>query len=358
MKNILYIVSTLKNCGPTNQLYYIIKHLDSSQFTPNIITLSPESGDSAKAHFESVLGLKIESLSLSRMQGAFSSLSKVKQYILDQNIDMVHTQGIRADGLAKNINIPKISTLRNFPYSDYPTKFGKLKGYFMALSHMKIVKSNKDNCIACSKSIADEFYANGLKLRYIQNGVDLDKYFPLSQEDKLVLRGRLNIGINKKVLITVGSLIPRKNVKTIIDAFNLNSEKDSILFIIGDGLENKELQSIAANNIRFLGNVRNVVEYLQISDCFISASLAEGLPNSVLEAMSCNLPLLLSDIPPHKELCSENAFFFKVHDVDGLSKAISSFNVYDPGLSNLVTKNFSAHLMSTRYQKLYLERLC
>ena len=103
MKKILYIVSTLRNCGPTNQLSYIIKYLDSNQFIPSILTLSSESDDSAITYFESVLSVKVESLNLSRIQGIFNGLSKVKQYILDQNIDIVHTQGIRADGLVRNI---------------------------------------------------------------------------------------------------------------------------------------------------------------------------------------------------------------------------------------------------------------
>ena len=42
MKKILYIVSTLERCGPTNQLSYIIKYLDKSKFEPMVLTLSPE----------------------------------------------------------------------------------------------------------------------------------------------------------------------------------------------------------------------------------------------------------------------------------------------------------------------------
>jgi glycosyltransferase involved in cell wall biosynthesis len=358
MKKVLYIVSTLKSSGPTNQLSYIIKYIDRNQFTPSILTLSPEPEDSALEYFRESLNVRVESMNLSRIQGLLIGLSQVKRYILEKGIDIVHTQGMRTDGLVKNIDIAKVSTLRNYPYNDYPTKFGNLKGYLMAWSHMRSIRLNQDNCVACSKSISDDFFNAGVKLKCIQNGVDIEKYHPLSNEEKLKLRIKLGINPKCRIYIVVGSLIPRKNVATIINAFCVDGEQDSLLFVAGDGFERKELKSIAGNNVKFLGDVSNIAEYLQISDCFISASLSEGLPNTVLEAMSCNLPLLLSDIPPHKELCLENAFFFKVYDVDSLSKAISSFNIHDPGLSNLVTKNFSAHLMSTRYQKLYLERLC
>ncbi len=111
------------------------------------------------------------------------------------------------------------------------------------------------------------------------------------------------------------------------------------------------------SNIRFLGNVRNIVEYLQISDCFISASLAEGLPNTVLEAMACGLPTILSNIPPHKELCSDSACFFEVHNVVELSKMINCFKDCDNSPKELVGKQFSAQLMSEKYQKLYKEEM-
>ena len=75
----------------------------------------------------------------------------------------------------------------------------------MVLSHMRTIQLNKSSCVACSKSIADEFSKNKLNITYIQNGVDTEKYFSLSQEGKLALRKRLNVDINKKYLLWLGA---------------------------------------------------------------------------------------------------------------------------------------------------------
>jgi glycosyltransferase involved in cell wall biosynthesis len=356
IKKILYIVSTLKESGPTNQLSYIVKFLDRKKFQPQILTLSSESNNSMIGHFTTNLNIKVDSLDLSRIQGMLYAKSKISQYLKRNSIDIVHTQGIRADGLIKDIKIPSVTTLRNYPHNDYPSKFGRLKGCLMVWSHMRSIKSNKDNCIACSKSIAYDFLSNDIKLKYIQNGVDIEKYYPLLYKDKLKLRGGKGVNSESRVYITVGGLIPRKNVKTIILSFNLLNNKDSCLLIVGDGAEKDDLKSISTENVIFVGNVSNVVEYLQISDCFISASLAEGLPNTVLEAIACGLPTILSDIPPHKELGNNSMQFFQAHDVAELSNSMKAIPDFKSKDMVEFKKQFNAESMSKKYQSVYLEK--
>ena len=277
---------------------------------------------------------------------------------------MVHSQGIRADGLIKHIDIPTVITLRNYPYYDYLSKFGWIKGRLMVFNHMKTINSNYLNCIACAESISKEFEQNNLQLDFIQNGVDVEKFKPLSHDEKTSLRMKFNIH-KEKVFITVGSLIPRKDVATVIKGFKAyNKNNDSLLLIAGDGFEESYLKSLSDNDddIVFLGNVSNVVEYLQLSDCFISASLAEGLPNTVLEAMSCGLPTVLSNIPSHQELYRDKqGIFFNKKDSNKLSELLSNisndFDIQKKISLSLVSNNFSAKMMSEKYQEKYQEKL-
>ena len=102
-------------------------------------------------------------------------------------------------------------------------------------------------------------------------------------------------------------------------------------------------------------------EYLYASDYFLSASLAEGLPNSVLEAMSVGLPCVLSDIPPHREihdLDRESSLLFKVKDKDDMAAALGAITkmnwekMHDAGMN--ITHNYlSAEIMSNQYQEIY-----
>jgi glycosyltransferase involved in cell wall biosynthesis len=358
MKKILYLVSTLSSSGPTNQLSYIISSLDRKIFDPYILTLSDEPILSSIDYFETYLKVPIESLGLSRVQSIFTGLSKVMNYVLDNEIDLIHSQGIRADGLIRKMSIPKVCTIRTYPYKDYLTKFGRLKGIFMAYSHMRIIKSNSKNYIACSKSISEEFYKHDIFIDFIQNGVDALKYFPLQIKDKLKLRKKLGLDLNKRIFITVGNLIPRKDMKTVIKGFNLfNKTNNSILLIAGEGFEMDNLKLISNDFVLFLGNVSNIVEYLQVSDFFVSASLSEGLPNTVLEAMACGLPVILSNIPSHRELSNQHHNFFEVHDFNELSKKMISLDINIIKVGETMNNKFTAEVMSKKYQRLYLKRI-
>ena len=80
---VLFLVSSLKKSGPTNQLSYIIKYLDKSVFNPMILTLSNEIDDSAISYFVDKLGVRVDTLGLSRLNGIIKAKSKVKKYISD-----------------------------------------------------------------------------------------------------------------------------------------------------------------------------------------------------------------------------------------------------------------------------------
>ncbi|MGA9960634.1 MAG: glycosyltransferase family 4 protein, partial [Acidobacteriaceae bacterium] len=117
-----------------------------------------------------------------------------------------------------------------------------------------------------------------------------------------------------------------------------------------------------------VGRVDNVQEYLCASDYFLSASIAEGLPNSVLEAMAVGLPCVLSDIPPHREihdLDPGSSLLFKVRDSDDMAASLDAITKMDwekmHDASVNITHNYlSAEIMSNQYQEIYsrlLERV-
>src|SRR5690606_8396576 len=102
--------------------------------------------------------------------------------------------------------------------------------------------------------------------------------------------------IPRPIFISVGSLIPRKNMKVLVEAFNVFSKASSgSLVILGGGPEMEKLRSVSCRSIFLQGNVDNVRDYLAGCDYFVSTSLAEGLPNTVLEALAMGLPAILSD---------------------------------------------------------------
>jgi glycosyltransferase involved in cell wall biosynthesis len=362
MKKILYIVSTLKRSGPSNQLYNIIRYLDRSKFEPYLITLSPEQKDSRWSDYES-LGIQIYSLKMSRLKGFILAKKQIQFLLVKIKPDIIHTQGFRADTLnVKFMNhYVSICTARNYPYYDYTAKYGKIRGNIMAYRHISVLK--KLIVIACSMTIQTQLKRENITSAVVQNGVDISIYYKIDNKKKYDIRKRLGIIEDAFVFVSVGSIIMRKDMQTIIDAFNDARHMRKVqLILLGDGDQLEYLQSQNKNNlILFLGNVNNVIEYLQSADVFISSSLAEGLPNTVLEAMSCGLPCLLSDIPSHREIDKESEWIFQCKDSMRLALLMEEIEKKDihylGNLGSQVRKNielnFSSLKMSELYQDIY-----
>lgn len=364
MSKILFLVSTLKQSGTTIQLYYIAKYMKPGKYDLYALTLSPEEEGSMLKRFSDV-GVIVQSLNLSRVGGIIKGKSKLLKVIRQIEPDLIHTQGFRSDAYSMVLadKYPIVSSMQTYPFYDYPLYYGKIMGRLMALRHLAIIKK-RENFIACSKSVAKKFSEiNMIHMDSIQNGVDIDVFNPIAYEEKNKLREKLNLPKNKKIFISVGVLIPRKDMETVIQGFQKSNNGDAMLLIAGGGNLYNNLISLSGgdNSIRLLGDIRNVSEQMQASDYFISASLAEGLPNTVLEAMACSLPVILSDIEPHKEVFEQELhypYFFETRDAKKLSILIKdilrkNYSDLQAMMLRIIRQNFTAQIMSEKYQRLY-----
>lgn len=365
----MYLVPSLKNKGPSKQLIYLLENLDKTLFSLIVISLTNNAD-------ENILNeLKLNNINVIRLnQNIIKTIMTLglNKALTANKADIIHSQGLLADWIVFMLfkKLPRIITLRNYPYQDYPPKFGQLKGNLLVKIHSQIIKSS-NNRIACSKSIAKEFYKNlGLKAEIIHNGVDLSQFKPINKEKKSQLRKKLSLSIEKKLFITCSNLIMRKNLQLIIEAFNQIKNTNLMLVIVGSGSEYKTLLELAKGNpnIIFTGaknNKNNIIEYLQASDYYISASLAEGMPNSILEALSCALPCILSNIPSHKEiynLIPNATLLFDINSQEDLISIIeeSENNLCSPlpeATLDKVKSKFDAKQMAKKYQDYYLKVL-
>jgi len=369
MKKILYLVSRLRTGGPTNQLYGLIKYLDRSKISASVLTLSPEeAGRSRWKAFEDIQ-IPVSTLSLTRFQSLFTAKRKVMEYIEHYMPDVIHSQNIRPDILLSSLRFSgkKICTIRNFPQLDYVMTYGKIMGNLMIPVHMRALKKI-DIPIGVSQSVRDNLVNryNINKSGFIHNGVDTDTYNRVSLEEKRQLRKSLNLPIEAKIWISAGHLSTRKDPMAIIDGFTKKYHNDmrTILVFLGDGELNNLVKEKAEDhkNILLKGRVNNVSDYLRAGDFLVSASSSEGLPNSVIEALACGLPVLLSDIGPHREIVEMDTKIGKTYQLgneQSLTEAFdymehADYKIMSDSAYELVTKELSAKVMSEKYQKLYL----
>lgn len=164
--------------------------------------------------------------------------------------------------------------------------------------------------VALHDGIAEQLAEHGLSSVRLPNGVDTEHFRPATAAERGAAREALHLPADACCLAYVGRLSPRKRVGDLLDAFLRLASRGighAHLVIAGDGRDRVALEERAAasghgRRIRFLGQVDDVRPVLHAADVLAHPSRREGMPNVVLEAWSCGLATVLSDIPAHRQM--------------------------------------------------------
>lgn len=172
--------------------------------------------------------------------------------------------------------------------------------------------------------------------------------------------------------INVGRIDYIKGHANLIAAFNLLKSEGlshglSIYGKCDDNLQVNLKKDIQSNLITFFPPVNNIHEKMQESDVYISGSLSEACPLTVLEAMSLGLPLIITDIPAHNEILSEYPggypYFVPVNDPNALALAIIRMSKDENEYAKISTilialsQKFSLDKMISNYHVLYSQTM-
>lgn len=360
----LFIVSTARRSGPTQQLLNLCRFLPENGFLPSVLTLSPEPPDTLAPEFLSA-GIPFSTLGLSRLEGLLQAKRRIRSVIAKEQPDLLHSQGIRGDVLTHSVraHIPHVVTIRNFPADDYPAKFGAGRGYLMAWRHLHLVRKAQKP-VACSQSLAERLRRFRLDIEAVPNGVDTDHFTPASKDERQQLRSKLHLPREEALVLHVGSLIPRKRPDALLNAYLRSAAKEhATLIFLGDGPMRAPLMQVAqgTKKVLFLGQVSNVLDYLRCADLLVSTSRSEGLPNSVLEALACGLPTLLSNIDSHQELGIESSGAGHLTDAENPAELAASLerilssdrHALHKNARSLALEKFSARQTARRYSAVY-----
>jgi len=354
---VLFVVSTLGRTGPTRQLLNLLKHICTLPVSVHVVTLSSEPEDSLIETFRSY-DINLQSLSLTRIQSAFTGVHKLKRIVSAVAPDIIHSQGLRPDLFCTFIKPPiKIATQRNSPFSDYPRLYGQLVGWLIAFLHIRVLHNL--TVVACSKTIHRTNAKLGFESLVISNGVDVGTFLPLKDDStRPRLRKKIHLPDTGRLFLYSGPLISRKNVEYLIDTFKKSSQHNNYLIVLGSGPRGNQLHRRANKHPRiiFRDAVDDVRPYLQVADYFVSASFDEGLPNSVLEALAAGVPVILSSIPSHQEIVEHEPLagtFFDPHIRSSLSEQIDQLQ-HEPLSRSLARALACTHFDSSRAAQRYL----
>jgi glycosyltransferase involved in cell wall biosynthesis len=172
----------------------------------------------------------------------------------------------------------------------------------------RIILASSDNVIAVSNSVQRHLVSIGVpseRITVIPNGVDLEEFCPVINTNR---------DDDQISVIFVGRLLPNKGLEYLIEAAKsvVSKRSSGIKFkIIGDGPHKAQFENLVKRNglgdyFDFLGKIPRVSDVLEDGGIFVRPSLTEGMPLTVLEAMSCKLPVIATKVAGTQELIVQN----------------------------------------------------
>jgi len=181
---------------------------------------------------------------------------------------------------------------------------------------------NTADKIICYTEDEKEYLINTLRISsskvvVISNGVDTDKFCPREEHHQS----------NGLKILWAGRFVNGKGVEYLIRAIDILVKEvpDLHLTLVGEGPERESIQTLI-NDLGLSDNI-DIIDFVpyeempqmyQASDIFVLPSLHEGVPRTVIEAMSCGLPVVVSDFPHLHDLINGGGLMFPKRDIQSL----------------------------------------
>jgi len=176
-----------------------------------------------------------------------------------------------------------------------------------------------------TRTIAENFGVESDRIELIPWGVDLEVFHPDG--------GRAThpgLPSSARVVLSARAHEPLYRVGDIVAAFENGRntwDDDVYLVVVNDGPLTSGLQAGAGDHTLFIGRVaeEDLAAWFRRSDVYVSASETDGSSVTLLQAMACGAPVLISDIPGNREWIrdGENGRLFPLGDIDALTAALA-----------------------------------
>ena len=308
---ILLISSSGKTGGGPSHIF-LLKELLKDQF--DFFLAMPFHNSNSKIHDNK------KYLNISERKITLRDIIRLIIFSRKNSIDIIHSHGKGAGLIARIIKIflqkPLIYTFHGI----HTICLSRLKK-FLYIFYENIIGWLDDEKVFVS--LSERMQAIFLKIfigkdnRIINNSTNEMVRININRD-----KNNLNIGIknNKKNIISICRLVDQKN---IFEIFKIAEKLENYNFIVlGDGyLFEKAKIYLKNNNIKnvyLFGNTKDVFKYLYESDLFLSTSLYEGHPISILEAMSIGLPIVASKVTGNIDTIKSgfSGFFYSLGNIN------------------------------------------
>lgn len=178
------------------------------------------------------------------------------------------------------------------------------------------------------QDIVNEYGIVGDKIQILQPGISWEEGLITTEN---IQRVKEKYNLPEKYILYLGTLEPRKNIESIIEAYNISGLKIKnyeLIIVGGKGWKNKKLLKLIENSlgVKYIGYVNKKDKQLlyNLSSLFIFPSLYEGFGLPVLEAMSQEIPVITSNRTSLPEVIGTSGYLVNPYNVLELAEAMKN----------------------------------
>lgn len=290
-----------------------------------------------------------------------------------QKPDLIHIRGLGNEGFhaaiaAKLAGVPKILVSIHGTHRDLQFDSNPFKKWIIVnvLEKMTLMMATDIVTVCEYAGTRDFLIPYSQKIRgVVPNGAEIPELLPENTIQKI--RKRLGITNGLKVGICVSRITVEKGYIILAEALKKidKEENQFVLLVVGGGDDDASIKAYYSDlkyiEVKFIGHVKNVNEYLSVSDFFIFPSLHENLSNALIEAMSYQIPVIATNVGGNTEVLQKGGgVLIKRNDSQDLAEKILYFLNHSNEIKELgklaranIINNYSLEKMVKSWEKLY-----
>jgi len=329
--------------------------------------------------------------------GSWFSTKRLEKIIIKERFDLIHLHNFHGYYLnlsfvnfLEKLNIPIVWTLHDgWPitgrcaywfdcekWKDGCEKCSNLNRYpktfidssaFMWKKKKEYFNSEWNPIIVCpSQWLADrvkESFLSEYQVKVIPNAIDTETFKP---KDKDFVRKKYGISIEKRVVLSIAADLQdeRKGVKYFLKSLKHIKSENLMIIILGKKLNfesNIEINNIEIKQLGYIKDRDKISEVYNIADIFCISSLDDNFPNTVLEALSCGIPVVgfaIGGIP--EQVTEDCGVMVKPKDTKALGGALEKLlndkelrRKFSENCRKRVLQKYTIEKFTDNYKKVY-----
>lgn len=351
--------------GGESHILSLVKHIDRTKFESLVLSFTDGQ------MITELNNTGIENFVIpSEKAFDFTTWSKVKKLMQQEQVDLVHIHGTRATSniywAAKNLHLPVVYTIHGWSFHDDQSLLVKKARILFEKWITK--KTNCNISVSASNQKTGKDNIANFNSTVIYNGIDLEKFSPDNVERKCV-RNELNIPADAFVVSFIGRVTAQKDPLGLINAFKKVTEAhaNAILLMVGDGDLKQETVQLAKDlgiekSVVFENFRTDVADVLFSSDVYCLPSLWEGFPIGLLEAMAMCKPVIATKVDGSSEIINNNKNGILIEPqntqalADAILELITNKNIrieLSGAARQTIADNFDVCKMTRKIEKIY-----